>query len=612
MNQHISNVHDYLKQNNIDAFLLPMADYHGSEFLSGHFLTIKWLTGFSGSAATLLITQESAYLWTDGRYFLQGEIELMGSGIVLMKSGEDGVPTMPEKLVRLISNHYKSSKEIFHIAFDGRLISINEYQNILDYFRSMDLDFSSLVKLSADVDIARLLWKDRPELTATPIFPLPLSSTGRSSMQKIANVREQLEKIGASSLLLSSMEEIAWLFNLRGKDLPTSPLFMAFAIIGRFRVMLFIQNGSDIDAFLPPDTMVLPYEDFWKYLEKENLESPLLLSPSASLGIYYRLKHNPNELEVLISSSPIEKMKIIKNSMEVISSKKAHLLDGLAMVRFFYSLEKLIKKTYKNNGELKKGQIPPSEYTISEMILKERASNLSFICPSFETIAGYRENGAIVHYTPTKDGAKILEPNGLLLIDSGGHYIEGTTDITRTIALGSPTEEEKRAYTAVLKSHIALATAKFTEDTTGKELDFIARKPLNHYGFNYNHGTGHGVGHVLSVHEGPNVISPRNNEATIQAGTITTDEPGVYLEGKFGIRLENELLATRDGNYLKFVPLTLCPFDFSLVLTDELTPPEKTWLENYHKDVFQKLAPHLDRNIQSWLRNKCLDFMNLD
>lgn len=561
MRQQLIKLRQKMQENGIDACLIPTTDYHGSEYVNDYFKCRQYISGFTGSAGTLVVTHDEAKLWTDGRYFLQAAAQLADTGIDLMKMGQPGVPTIMQYLESALDD----SKIL---AFDGR---------VMDYGFGSQLEEKFTV--SYDLDLSGDIWPDRPQIVPSKIYPLDESVTGESSRSKIARVRDFMKAKGADYHLITKLEDIAWLYNLRGLDIPYNPVFFAFVLITPEEERLYV-----LDAHLE-DT--LPYLQIFDDIKGLPAGTMLL---DENIVSYALIKSIPENVTIISDENPASLMKALKNPAEVAATKNAHLKDGAAMVNFIYWLKKSICK-------MEMTEISASDYLESCRMKQDGCYDLSF-----ETIAGYGSNGAIIHYAATPETNKTLEPHGFLLVDSGGQYTDGTTDITRTIALGPLTDGMKQHYTAVLKGHIALSSAKFNSGTTGAELDILARKPLQDLGLDYNHGTGHGVGHMLSCHEGPQSISPRGSKYPILPGTINSDEPGVYLEGEYGIRLENEILCIESpGGKLGFEPITFCPFEREAILTDILTEEERQWINNYHQDVYEKISPLVDAEIADWL-----------
>ena len=560
MTKQLEELRVQMKKHNIDIYIVPTTDYHGSEYVNDYFKCREYLSGFTGSAGTLAVTQDTAALWTDGRYFLQAEAELSGSGIELMREGMKGVPTLEEYIEALCR------QKRLTIGFDGRVISAGQGSS-----------FEAMADIVWDTDLAGKVWKDRPEIEPSHLYELDISVTGETCRSKLARVRS---KMGDSDfLLVTRLEQIAWLYNLRGDDVEHTPVFFAFALIGNDTDTLYVMD----DSFERQNTR--PYMQIFDDL-KSLRGCSISLEKSAASYALVRCLHS--SVDITDEANPIELMKAVKNDTEIACTRNAHIRDGAAMVKFLYWI--------KNNAESRYiTEISAADY-LEECRRQQGAYDLSF-----DTIAGYEEHGAIIQYQATEQTDVQIKPEGFLLVDSGGQYRDGTTDITRTIALRPVTCDRRYAYTAVLKSNIRLAAAKFGYETTGAELDVIARKPLIDRGFDFNHGTGHGVGHMLSVHEGPNTISRRGDKCCMAPGMITSDEPGVYFAGEYGIRLENEILCKEDKNGLCFETITICPFDREAIDVNMLEDDELEFLNRYHGRVYDILKDYLDENEAKWL-----------
>ncbi|MDD7601588.1 MAG: aminopeptidase P family protein [Firmicutes bacterium] len=586
MREQLNALRREMKAKGIDAYLIPTTDFHGSEYVNEYFTCRKFMSGFTGSAGTLLVTDTWAGLWTDGRYFLQAEAQLAGSGIDLMKEREPGVPAIEDYL----SGHLPAGS---CLGFDGRVVSCRQAE-----------PFAQRYRLKWNADLVGEIWKDRPPLCAKPIYEIPLSVTGETAESKLHRLRAAMKEAGAQMHLITRMEEIAWLYNLRGSDVENTPVFFSFFLALPEGERLYVLDPdfphSAAASHLPASTEVQPYFQIFEDLKSLPAGKLLLCRDEVSYAMVCDL---PGQVEVVDGRDPAEWMKAFKNETEIRCTKAAHLRDGAAMVRFLCWLKQAAAESVRAGGTGRIGEL--TEIDAADYLKKCRMAQKGYKDLSFATIAGYGANGAIIHYDPTPETNAPLQPEGFLLVDSGGQYEDGTTDITRTIALGPLTREMKENYTCVLKSHIALATARFPEGTTGAQLDQMTRRPLLEKGLNYNHGTGHGVGHLLSVHEGPNTISPRGEESRILAGMITSDEPGVYQAGQYGIRLENEILCRKgkDG-MLEFEPLTWCPWEPEAILPEMLTDTETQWLNEYHRQVREKLVPLLDEETASWLEKE--------
>lgn len=561
MRKQLTDLRQIMAARNIDACLIPTTDFHNSEYVNDYFKSREFISGFTGSAGTLVVTSKEAKLWTDGRYFLQAAAELNGTGIDLMKMGQPDVPTVTEWLT-------SSLNDTSSLAFDGRLISSSFGQQLAEKF-----------KIVYDVDLPGEIWSDRPQIVPSKIYPLTEEIVGESATSKLDRVRQFMASKNADYHLITQLEDIAWLYNLRGNDIPHTPVFFAFALITANEDRLYVLDNTFENG--------LPYLQIFEDLSKLPAGTILLNKEAASYALCQAI---PEDVQIIDHENPCTLMKALKNQTEIEATKNAHLKDGAAMVEFLYWL-----KNHPDKSQL-------TEIAAADYLASCRAKQEGYKDLSFATISGYAGNGAIVHYDPTPETNQQLQPEGFLLVDSGGQYTDGTTDITRTIALGSLTEEMKQHYTAVLKGHIALARAKFTASTTGADLDPLARKPLQDIGLDYNHGTGHGVGHLLSVHEGPQAISPRGTKYAIQPGMICSNEPGVYITDSHGIRLENEILCTEDKlGRLGFETITFCPFDRDAINPDQLTEEECEWLNDYHAKVYEKIAPLVSIEIRNWL-----------
>lgn len=561
-----------MKENNFDAYMIPTTDYHGSEYVNPYFMCRKFISGFTGSEGTLVITQKEAYLWTDGRYFLQGEEQLKNSGIGLMKMGQPGVPTV----IEFLKNNLDETQTF---AFDGLVVSSAD---------GLEMEKSLTCRIISDVDLVDKLWKKRPKINPTKIYSLPASSTGKTSEEKLLDIRNEMEKNKVDYILVTNLEEIAWFLNLRGSDVECTPVFFSFALISKSNVTVYLYKDA-LDKTLVPDWVTVK-----EYMDIENdlkfLPQGKTVWASSSQVNYRFFKLINKKMNIISSSDPLELMKALKNNGEIKSTRKAHIRDGVAVTKFIYWLKNSINTT------------DISEISAADKLLELRKNQEDFLDSSFPTIAGYAYHGAIVHYNATEESDISLKRENFLLLDSGAHYIDGTTDITRTISLGALTEKMKKYYTAVLASHITLATSKFKPGTKGIDLDRAVRKPLLAMGLDYNHGSGHGVGHILSVHEWPNNISPRSGGSPILPSMITSNEPGVYIEGEFGIRLENEILCyKKEDGYFAFETITFCPFDKKAVNFDQLSKAHQDWLRFYSKKVYEVISPFLTPSEAEWL-----------
>ena len=572
MRRQLEELRAKMRERKIDAYVIPTTDFHGSEYVNEYFKCREYVSGFTGSAGTLVVTADAAALWTDGRYFLQAGNELAGSGIVLMREGEPGTLEITDWLCQRLPRGKEQT-----VGFDGRIVSAKFGMKLKEHFN-----------VEADLDLVDGIWRERPQLRASRIYPLALSTTGESPESKLSRVRKEMRKAGAEAHIITSLEEIAWLFNLRARDVLHTPVFYAFAVIELGRTTIYLlSKDENIKSLFDDNVEIRPYTGFFEEVKTLKAKSILYDESTISYRIFDSI---PRECKAIKCEDPAMLMKARKNSTEIACTKQAHIRDGAAVMRFMKWLK-------ENVGRGTITEISAADYLWEER-RREGAYDLSF-----DTIAGYGAHGAIIHYEADPQTNAELKPEGFLLVDSGGQYDDGTTDITRTIALGALSEKMKRCYTAVLKAHVALATSVFDAETTGAELDAIARKPLHAEGLDYKHGTGHGVGHMLSVHEGPNTISPRGKNSHILPGMITSNEPGVYIENEFGIRLENEILCVerQDGRY-EFETITFCPFEREAILPELLTEKEKAWLNAYHARVYDTLKPLLSVGEQFWLK----------
>ena len=572
----------------IDAYVVPTADDHESEYVGAHYKARAHLSGFTGSAGILVVLREEAALFTDGRYFIQAQNQLEGSGIDLMRQGEEGVPT-PEAY--LADKLPKGGM----LGFDGRVINEKMAQGMLDALRGHDM------RTHVSEDLAGLVWEDRPALPCAPAFELPLELSGRSRAQKLADVRADMEKEQVSALILPNLDEIAWLTNLRGGDIACNPYLLSFLIVKQDAAMLFAQKAAisgDIAASLAADGVGLyPYSAIYEAASAlDGAAGVWLDSSKASHAICAAL---PAGARIVDKTTPVLERKAVKNPVEIENTIQAHIKDGVAYVRFLRWL-----KDNVGSGDI-------TEVDAADAIERYRAEQEGFLEPSFDTIAGYNANGAMMHYKATPESCAKLAPRGLLLIDSGGQYMQGTTDITRTIALGDVPHAWKVHYTAVLRGMLGLSDAKFLYGCRGINLDILARGPLWQINLDYKCGTGHGVSHIGGVHESPNgfrwrIVPERNDSCVLEEGMITTNEPGVYVEGSHGIRIENELLARKGekneyGQFMAFETLTFAPIDTAPVLAEEMTAHERELLNRYHKKVYDTLAPHLTQEERTFL-----------
>lgn len=567
----------------IDAYLIPTDDFHGSEYVGDYFKCRAYVSGFTGSAGTLLVLPDRADLWTDGRYFLQAAAQLEGSGITLRREGEKDTPTLEAFLCEQLAPGQC-------LAFDGRVVTARRFHALEKALTGKD------IILRTDTDLVGSIWTERPALSAAPAWALEMAYCGKSRAQKLANVRGALEKKKADALLLSSLDDIAWLLNLRGGDVECCPVLLAYLAVEQEQARLFVNEAVLPEAlkdalaadgvFLAPYDAVYDWVSAWEgtlWLDEDKTNCALWTRAAAHGTIH--AAENPTAL-----------MKAVKNSVELANERTAHLKDGTALTKFMFWLQKAVSRQ------------DVTERSAAARLEQFRQEQEHYLGPSFEPILAYGPHGAVVHYAATEESDAVLKPEGFLLCDTGGHYLEGTTDVTRTFVLGPVTDEMRVHYTTVLRAHLALLHAQFLHGCRGSALDVLARQPLWEQGLDYNHGTGHGVGYLLSVHEGPNSIRCRSagKDAVLEAGMILSDEPGLYLAGRYGIRLEN-LMACEDrftnghGRFLGFEVLTLVPFDRAAIDVSLLNAKERTWLNDYHARVRTSLAPYLSVEENAWL-----------
>lgn len=585
--ERIEKLRRRMKEEGISVYLISTADFHGSEYVGDYFKERAFMSGFTGSAGTLIVTMEEAGLWTDGRYFIQAARQLEGSGIVLRRMGEEGVPTVDEYLKSVL-------KDGGCLGFDGRTISVKEGLSWEETAKA----FGGSVRF--DVDLVDEIWEDRPQLSKKPVWILDESYTGMSVKEKLSRVRKEMENAGAKIHILTSLDDIAWLLNIRGGDVECNPVVLSYFVLKQEEAILFVQPeviSEEVASYLKENKIsTMPYDSVYDYAAGLKEDAVLIDPGKANFSIYRKLPVNVAKVE---RANPSYLMKAMKTQTEVDNERRAHIKDGVAVTRFIYWLKKNI------------GKMEISEISASDYLEQMRREQEGFLDLSFPTISAYKDNAAMCHYTATKETNRTLEPEGFLLVDSGGQYMEGTTDITRTIALGPLTKEEKESFTMVLRGTINLAMAKFMYGVNGFYLDYLARRPLWEKGLNFNHGTGHGVGYLLNVHEGPNnihcrVTPDRPMGCVLEEGMITSDEPGFYKEGEYGIRTEN-LLACRKaekneyGQFMEFETLTLVPIDREAVIPEELTKAELSWLNQYHKKVRETLSPYLSQEEAEWL-----------
>ena len=582
VNQRLEDLREVMRREHIAAFIFPSTDPHQGEYVPDHWKGREFISGFNGSAGTAVVTLNAAALWTDSRYFLAAEEQLKGTEYQLMKLKVEGTPTIAEWLGRECGAGAE-------VAVDGMVNSANSVKELI-----ADLRRQGGITVRTNFDPLKLIWRDRPAIPENALEIYPTEYAGETTASKIARIRKALREKHADGMLMAALDDIAWTLNLRGTDVHCNPVFVSYLLISTQDVTLYIDKVKltpEVSAYLQQEGVSVDgYENVVKGL-KDYFEYNILIDPDeVNYTLYKAVTRERVEEE-----SPVKRMKTVKNPTEIAGFKSAMLCDGIAMVKFLKWLDETSCET---------------ELSVDRHLTALRAEQPLYRDLSFDTIAGYGAHAAIVHYEATPETDIPLEPHGLLLLDSGAQYLDGTTDITRTIALGPLTDEEKLVYTLVLKGHIQIELAKFPSGISGSQLDVLARAAMWREGFNYLHGTGHGVGSYLNVHEGPHQIRMEWKPAPFVSGMTVTDEPGIYLAGRCGVRIENTLLVvpykeTEFGQFLQFEPLTLCPIDKRPVIRERLTQEEIDWLNGYHQTVFDRLSPHLDADEVEWLRQAC-------
>lgn len=584
--ERLQNLRAKMQENGVQAYIIPTSDFHETEYVSDYFACRKYMSGFTGSAGTLVVLTDQAGLWTDGRYFIQAQAQLQDTGIALMKMGQPETPSIEDYICQNLS---KGSK----VGFDGRVINYMDYKRYHAIFNSHQID------IVANLDLVNEIWQDRPALPATKTFHYALRYAGVSMEDKLAQVRQAMTREGCASFIITKIDEIAWLFNIRAHDIPHFPVALAYATIEKEKATLYI-DASRLDdeskaLFEQSQISVKPYDSI--YEDVCSLQGPVLVDPhfvNSRLALLVQEKLGE-------AVDPIVLMKAQKNVTEIENTKWAHIKDGVACTKFMYWLKKNVK-----SQEI-------TECSAQDQLQQYRKEQENYLEDSFNTICAYKEHAAMMHYSSTPETDVTLKPEGMLLVDSGGQYLEGTTDITRTFVLGEISEEEKHWFTLAMRSHIRLAKAHFLYGCRGLNLDILARGPLWDEDMDYQCGTGHGVGHLSNVHEAPNgfrwrIVPERNDSCVLEEGMIQSDEPGVYKEGEFGIRHENELLVVKGtknfyGQFMHFEPLTFVPFDLDGIDRSKMTQDEIEWLNAYHAQVYDTLQPYLNDEEKDWLKN---------
>lgn len=584
--RHLAALRKFLEEKQLHAFIIPSTDPHLSEYPAAHWASREWISGFTGSAGTVVVTRDKAGLWTDSRYFLQAAQQLEDTPIDLFREGLPTTPTIEEWLISELS-------EGNSVGIDGNVYAASEAFQL-----NVRLNLNGL-HLITDYDPFAEIWKDRPQIPLNSIFELPVKYSGLEASKKISQICTAIEKQGADSLLIASLDTIAWLFNIRGNDVKCNPVAVSFAYVSKKETVIFINPKKLTQEmghyFKQENIQVADYNKIYDYVSAIPAKTQICLQSSKiSFALFNKI---PKTCRIIDTLSPADLMKSRKNEIEQEGFRNAMQRDGVALVKFLMWFEKAVPA-----GEVE-------EMTIVEKLTEYRSQQDLYVGESFDTIAGYGPNGAIVHYHVTPESSAKVKPEGFQLIDSGAQYFDGTTDITRTVAVGPLTEQMKKDYTMVLKGHIGIATCKYPEGTRGSQIDILARKALWENGLNYLHGTGHGIGHFLNVHEGPQSIRMNENPTTLQTGMVTSNEPGLYRANQYGIRIENLILTkeecvTEFGAFYSFETLTLCPIDTTPVVKEMLTEQEVSWFNNYHQYVYDRLSESLSVEEKEWLKEK--------
>ena len=588
MNKHLEQLREKMRERGIDVYVVPTSDYHESEYVSEHFACRRYITGFTGSAGTAVVTMEKAGLWTDGRYFVQAAKQLEGSGVTLQKMGVEGVPTILEYL-------RQAMPEGGTLGFDGRVV--NELLG-----EEMEAAVAARhAKIAYGEDLVGMIWADRPALSREPVWILDEKYCGKSAAEKIADLRAAMREAGADVHVLTALDDIVWLLNIRGNDVPCNPVVLSYLAVTETEVLLFIQEEALDDSarsYLESlGVAVKPYDSIYDYVK--TLAGQAVMVEKSRVN--YALCHNLDaSCRVIDRMNPTALAKAVKNPVEMENIRRAHIKDGVAVTKYIYWLKKNI------------GKIPMDEMSVADRLEEFRREQEGYLGPSFNTISAYGPNAAMCHYSATEESKAVLEPRGLYLVDSGGQYYEGTTDITRTIALGELTAEEREHFTLTAMSMLRLGNVKFLHGCRGLNLDYVAREVFWQRGLNFDHGTGHGVGYLLNVHERPNgirwkVVPERQDSGVLEEGMLTSDEPGIYIEGSHGIRTENLILCrkaekTEYGQFMRFEFVTFVPIDLDAIDKSLMRPEDVEMLNAYHREVYEKISPYLTEEEADWLR----------
>ncbi|MFA5576034.1 MAG: aminopeptidase P family protein [Tissierellaceae bacterium] len=586
INERLKNLRQLMKEKGISAYIVNTSDPHQSEYIADHYKTRVWISGFTGSAGTVVITEDKAILWTDGRYFIQAEKELESSEYQLFKMGIPGYPSYSQWLK-------ENLKKGDSLGFDGRVFAQKLVEKLENVLEDKDIVFVD------QYDLVGQLWQDRPPLSKEEAFVHEIKYTGKTTGEKLAEVREKMEESNADYLVLASLDDIAWLYNIRGKDIENNPVLISYGLISKEKALLFIDKDKvkpRVENHLRENGVeIKEYEEIIEYIKSVEGNSRVFLDKNRINRWLYRAI--PDKCKIIDRMDITTNLKAIKNSREIENQKNAYIKDGVALVKFLYWLD-------KNMGKLK-----ITEISAGEKLLELRKEQEGFIEPSFGTISAYGGNAAMMHYSADENSNAEIRNEGLYLVDSGGQYFDGTTDITRTVVMGPITDEERRDFTLALKGHINLSSARFLYGATGHSLDVLARYPLWQEGIDYKSGTGHGVGYLLNVHEGPHRISTAANSVVLEEGMVVSIEPGVYREGSHGIRIENIVVVAKDiktdlDQFMSFETLSFVPIDLEAVDVELLSQGERKWLNDYHKAVYERLSAYLENDERAWLKNE--------
>lgn len=587
--ERLQQLRSKMKEHGMSAYIIPTADFHQSEYVGDYFTARKYMSGFTGSAGVLVVTMDKAGLWTDGRYFIQAARQLEGSTIELYKQGVEGVATIEEFLQQELAEGSK-------VGFDGRVIDAKWGKKLEEALEHLKVSFVY------DEDLVDACWADRPSLSKEAIFLLEEQYAGEAAASKIERVRSEMKELGATTHILTTLDDIAWLLNVRGNDVLYNPVVLSYVVVTMEKVYYFVDEekvpASVKEYFDDLQVELLPYDRIYQWVRGLK-EEDVVLYDGSKLN-YAIVKSIPADVRCIDRMNPTILMKAIKNTVEVDNLIKAHVKDGVAVTKFMHWLKTNV------------GKIPMTEITASDYLEERRKEQEDYISLSFDTICAYKENAAMMHYSATEESHAVLQPEGLLLVDSGGQYYQGTTDITRTFALGEVEYEQKKHFTAVVRSMLNLSDARFLHGCSGLNLDILARGPIWEMDLDYRCGTGHGVGYLLNVHEAPNgfrwkLVPERNDSSPLEAGMVTTNEPGIYVEGSHGIRIENELVCRKGtqneyGQFMQFETITMAPIDLDAIVLEEMTEVDRRRLNAYHKNVYEVLCPYMNEAEREWLK----------